>query len=543
MKDSKEWQEQRRRLKWVIGIRLVLVSLILGVGSFVLQVDRVAFYILVGFLNTISFAYLLLLRTPIPLLWQAALQLGIDFLALMGILHFSGGVDSIFIPLLLFPLIGAGVLLPWKGCALFTVWASLVYLTFILLENQAFIPFYPSASFPRWKFVELGYITAFRLFIFWCIAALSAELSYKLKMQAKAFHKLKNLHDIILDHINNGIMTVNDRNEIVYTNDMAQKLMGCTSNELLGQNWKKYFIFPAYNSNLDGDPFFGEFHGSEVSLKRKDNSTLPVDLEVTPIQDEHNRYYGKVMIFRDLTRIKELGRKKQEAERLAAIGELAAGIAHEIRSPLASISGSIEVLLRKKMFDVQHSHLVDILVRETRRLNSIVDNFLNYTRRPELEKRWMDLDQVLEEVMLLLRHSGKWKSQIEMRKVNHIPGQTRFWFDPNQMKEIFYNLLLNASESMSQEGEVVIELSDAMEGVPHVKVQITDRGCGIPKEFIAKIFKPFFTTKQSGTGMGLPIVHRIVQDHGGWIEVKSEEGKGSTFILHFPRGEEIRRAA
>lgn len=544
MKKIKEHQEQVKKLKLMIGIRLGLVSLILGVGAVILQVERFPFYILVGFFYFSSIFYLILLKSKISHLLQTTGQLALDVITLLGILHFSGGIDSVFIPLLMIPLIGAGILLPGSWCLGFTLSVSLGYLTGVALEILGVWPIAPHIELPHREMAEVGFITAYRLLLFWVVVFLSATLSRKLKMESKALRQLKNLHDIILEQIGTGILTVNTDHEIVFVNKGAQELIGASAEELLGLNWKSLFFFA--NSNFASDSWEESaqaIRGFEVSLRRQDGTKIPIGFNVTPLRDANNEYCGKVMIFRDLTRIKELERKKQQAERLAAIGEMAAGIAHEIRNPLASISGSVEILLRKNAFDSRYATLVDIILKEAHRLNNIVENFLNYSRRPELERRWVDLDQVLEEVVLLLRNNGKWSPSVAIQKVNLIEGKTHFWFDPNQMKQVFYNLLGNACESMPEGGDIEIRLSETQDVPTQVKVEILDEGCGIPDEVMPKIFTPFFTTKQNGSGIGLPIVHRIVQDHGGTIEVKSHVGQGSAFTLLFPRGIELRRAA
>lgn len=541
---TKEAQSWARTIKMLVGIRLALVSVVLGVGSLVLEVERFPFYVLISLFYLASIFYLGLLKTRLSPQGQIAIQMGMDLGTLFGILHFSGGVDSVFISLTLLPLIGAGFFLPWSWSMMGAILASLGYLNLVFFEYYGPLALLRLPEAPLHGAGELTYITFLRLLMFWIVTVLAAALAWKLRMEKSAMVRLKNLQDIILEQMGTGIITVNTKNEIIFVNKEAQKLIGAPGKELIGENWKPLFFFANANfTGIAGDEDAPLIRGYEVSLRRKDGTKIPIGFNVTPLKDSTNEYCGKVMIFRDLTRIKELERKKQQAERLAAIGEMAAGIAHEIRNPLASISGSVEVLMRKKAFDMKYGTLVDIILREAQRLNSIVENFLNYTRRPELERRWVDLDQVLEEVILLLRHNGKWGSKVEILKNNDLEGKTRFWFDPNQMKQVFYNLLLNACESMPEGGKIDVRMSETQDVPPQIRVEVADNGCGISDEQMPKIFTPFFTTKQTGSGIGLPIVHRIVQDHGGAIEVKSKVGSGSIFTVYLPRGEELKGAA
>jgi len=545
MTPKKFTQEKMREVRLLVGVRLIVVSVILGVGSFILPLDRLPFYLVIAGFYLMSLGALLLLKTRLTLSFQISVQLVLDLVGVLAVLHFSGGgVDSVFISLALLPLIGAGILLPWGGAMLFALLASVGYLALVSLEQAGLWMAFHSGETPVRTPIEWAYLVGLRLILLWVVTILAAALSRKLNTEHWELAKLQNLHNIILDQIGSGILTVNLKNEIVFVNKGAQQLIGAPARELLGTNWKSLFFFA--NSNFSGeawDESSQAVRGFEVTLRRKDGLKIPIGFNVSVLRDMNGATCGKVMIFRDLTRIKELERKKQQAERLAAIGEMAAGIAHEIRNPLASISGSVEVLVRKKAFDPKYASLVDIILREGHRLNGIIESFLNYTRRPELDRRWMDMHQVIEEVILLLRHNGKWLPSIRIKMENQIEGKTHFWFDANQMKQVFYNLLVNACEAMPEGGDIRVRICETADVPSLVRVEIADSGVGITEDRLKKIFTPFFTTKQTGTGIGLPIVHRIIQDHGGTIEVKSQAGKGATFAVQFPRGEEMRGAA
>lgn len=530
-------------LKLLIGIRLLVVSLILGLGSLVLMVEPFSFYALIGGFYFFSIIYLLLLKTKISFKNLVGFQLCIDVLLILGVLYFSGGTHSIFISLLLFPLIAGGLTLSFKRAVILNVFTSIGYIGLSVMEYFGLVPV-TLYGVLKHNLNEMLFIASLRLAIMWSASLLSSFLADKMRLQTGKYLRLKQLHDIILEQIGSGIITVNAENEIIYVNSGAEQLIGAPAEELVGTSWKPLFFFT--NSNFPRDQWEESaqvVRGYEVSLKRKDGTKIPIGFNVSKLTDQNNQYCGKVMIFRDLTRIKELERKQRQSERLAAIGEMAAGIAHEIRNPLASISGSVEVLMNKKAFDQKYGSLIDVILREAQRLNGIIESFLNYTRRPELEKRLVDIENILDEVVTLLKYNGKWRDSHKINKINLIKGKTRFWFDPNQVKQVFYNLISNACEVMPNGGEIEIKLSETEESPPQIRIDVSDQGVGITEEKLSQIFTPFYTTKKYGTGLGLAIVYRIIQEHGGSIEVSSQIGKGTRFSVYLPRGEEAVRAA
>lgn len=533
-----------RQIKFLVGIRLLLVFVLLGLGSVLLKVERFPFYGLMGSFYFLSIIYLLLIKTKISKMHLIGAQLVFDLILIFGVFHFSGGIHSVFISIVLLPLIAAGLFLPWSGCLFITLFATVGYLVLTSLEYFGLLPV--SDLFPQFhlELKEIAFLTSLRILMIWSVSFLSAFLANKLRIQTSSYIRLKRLHDLILEQIGSGIITVNSQNEIVYMNKGAEEIIGAKTKEYLGRNWKTLFFFsssPEVNELWEKSA--QGVRGYEVMLKRKDGSKVPIGFNVTRLTDQNQQFFGKVMIFRDLTRIKELERQQRQNERLAAIGEMAAGIAHEIRNPLASISGSVEILSSKKAFDKKFTPLIEVILREAQRLNGFIDSFLNFSKRPDLSKRLVDLEKVLDEVMELLRFNGKWKDLYQIQKINEIKGKTQFLFDPNQIKQVFYNLISNACEVMLEGGKIEVRLSESNETPRMIRIDIVDQGLGIPEEKLPKIFTPFYTTKKRGTGLGLAIVHRIIQEHGGSISVKSEVNKGTVFSVYLPRGDEALKAA
>ncbi|MGZ3539027.1 MAG: two-component system sensor histidine kinase NtrB, partial [Thermodesulfobacteriota bacterium] len=254
-------------------------------------------------------------------------------------------------------------------------------------------------------------------------------------------------------------------------------------------------------------------------------------------------------IFQDITKFKEMEVQIKRVDKMAAVGVLAAGMAHEIRNPLASLSGSIQMLKSELALDASQQHLMEISLRESERLNALITDFLLFAQPPQTNKILYPIGTIVDETIDLFTHSASFHDGIHILRPNG-HEEVRAPIDPNQMKQVFWNLFINAAQSMSHEGEIKVQLgkgnawglsslalSSQLKGMEWIKISITDSGSGIAPERKEKIFEPFFTTKENGTGLGLSIVHRIIENHNGLIKVDSELGKGSTFTLFLPANE------
>jgi signal transduction histidine kinase len=255
---------------------------------------------------------------------------------------------------------------------------------------------------------------------------------------------------------------------------------------------------------------------------------------------------GHTLIFQDITKFKEMEEQMKRVDKMAAVGVLAAGMAHEIRNPLASLSGSIQMLKTELTLDDHQQHLMEITLRESERLNALITDFLLFAQPPQTHKILYPIGRILEETIDLFIHSPSFHDGIRILR----PGgheEIRTSIDPDQMKQVFWNLLINAAQSMSNGGEIQVllgkgkawgatslSLSSQLRGKEWIKISITDSGNGIVPEEKEKIFEPFFTTKENGTGLGLSIVHKIIENHKGLIKVESELGRGSTFSIFLP---------
>jgi two-component system sensor histidine kinase PilS (NtrC family) len=237
----------------------------------------------------------------------------------------------------------------------------------------------------------------------------------------------------------------------------------------------------------------------------------------------------------------------KRVDKMAAIGLLAAGMAHEIRNPLASLSGSIQMLKSELRLKRHQQQLMTIIMRESERLNALVTDFLLFAQPPQTNKKPCEIRKVIEETINLFVNSPSFHEDIRIQPPT-LNENLQVMIDPDQMKQVFWNLLMNAAQSMFNAGEIRIFLEKQngiswetnlplltqTKGKEWVKISITDSGNGIPLQEREKIFEPFFTTKENGTGLGLSIVHKIIENHNGRIKVESEVGKGSTFAIFLP---------
>ena len=259
---------------------------------------------------------------------------------------------------------------------------------------------------------------------------------------------------------------------------------------------------------------------------------------LSALKDSSDQEIGSILIFQDLTKLREMEEDLKRADRLAAIGKMAAGIAHEIRNPLASISGSIEILKDELGNAGPNKQLMGIILREVGRLNSLIEDFLLFARPISPGKEKIHLNPLVKEILKMFANSPDFNPQIRLetryRDDLFIQG------DPHQIRQVFWNLFINAAQAMPKGGELLVELSKNSSSLPFSKgqangeISISDTGVGIEENEIGKIFDPFFTTKERGTGLGLSIVHSILESYGGKIKVQSQKGIGSVFSVYLP---------
>ena len=327
-------------------------------------------------------------------------------------------------------------------------------------------------------------------------------------------------------------MTTDVEGRINFFNEAAASILVVDSERAIGQDvvallGEKEDFLARLTEKLAGKRFL-RMEGAYLNRRGEE---LYLGMSVSHLLFDGEKKRGFLFIFQDLTEIKRLEREVRLKENLATMGEMAAGMAHEIRNPLASISGSVQVLAEAEELTEEQKRLMDIIVRESERLSGTLTEFLAYARPPRFEPDQIDLRRVLEETAMLLAHSSEVLPEHEIAL--QIPDTPVMLFaDPNQMKQITWNLARNALQAMPDGGR--LEMSASRNGSGGVVMTFRDQGIGISGGEVHKVFEPFSGSFKRGSGLGLAIVYRIVKDYNGLIQVDSVASKGTVVSVHFP---------
>jgi two-component system sensor histidine kinase HydH len=330
----------------------------------------------------------------------------------------------------------------------------------------------------------------------------------------------------------NGLLSINIEGKITSYNPLSLQLLGLKETEIQGMDFKKIIDFQAAGIIQTLDQCISVLD-REIIYRKPSGEIIPLALSITPILGESDICQGAVIILRDLSEIKQLEEKVRRAEKLAAIGELAAGVAHEIRNPLSSIRGFAQYLQRSLKDNPQQQEYAETMVSEVDRINTVVTDLLTIARPMEAELAPTDVTELIEHAVRLVQADAR------SRDVNvelNISDLSKIPLDPNKMAQAILNLLLNALQAVNSGGriEVGAELDPS---VSLLKIWVEDNGSGITTDQKDKIFDPFFTTREKGTGLGLAIVHKIVENHDGEIYLESPpagEKKGTRITLSIP---------
>ena len=355
--------------------------------------------------------------------------------------------------------------------------------------------------------------------------------SQELETRQKDLRDLQAFKDLIFQSAGTGLIALDREHRITAFNRAAEEIIGVTAAQAIGSDWPA-LIAPAVplasiEGAIDGNPRTSMRH--ETSLRRPDGSTVPVRMTFSALRSGEGERLGLISACEDLSAIRAMESRMRQADRLATLGRMAANIAHEIRNPLASLTGAIEVLTSPLAGEDSRERLSQIVARESERLNHIIKNFLEYARPAPLSITTFDVAAAAEDVMLLLEHRT---SPGSLKLIREFPPSVLWPVDAQQFRQVLWNLCLNAVEAMPDGGE--LRVSVGLRGET-LEVTVSDTGEGIAAGDVAHVFEPFFSTKEEGTGLGLALVHRVVQEHGGDIDVRSARGLGTTFTLTLPR--------
>jgi len=342
------------------------------------------------------------------------------------------------------------------------------------------------------------------------------------------------LNESIVRCIRSGLITLDRERRIMSVNEAASSITDQDGKALLGRKVEAFLgRIPLEELEIEDAASTSPFRW-EQSYGCQDGKGLMLGCSGAVLRDHNGDPFGHLIVFQDLTYYKQMEEALRRKEKLAAIGEMAAGLAHEIRNPLASLYGSIQLLQAEVSLEGTQERLMDIVLKESERLDALITDFLLFAFPHTGETESVPLQDLVEETLELFRKAPHLQEGLNV-DVRMDPG-VRIDGNRRQLQQILWNLLLNAAQSMSGDGEIRVEAEQTRSRacVPSVSWRVQDTGRGIAAENLARIFDPFYTSRQGGTGLGLAIVHRIVENHGGRIHVRSDLGKGTVFEIDLP---------
>ncbi|HYM78537.1 MAG TPA: ATP-binding protein [Candidatus Dormibacteraeota bacterium] len=526
--------DERNWLVWLVRVRIFILTLLLAIELAVAQfspapVPMRLFISTILFWYSLSLFYVLLLSFWQEHRLQASLQVLTDVVLVSLVVHETGGWDSSLNFLYPLVIIVASVLLPRVWAGLVAALAFILYGSVLELNYYGVIPSYCSTH-PGLK--TLQSIIFVNLFAFLAVAYLAGLLTAKLRqvgVQLKdasgALESLQALHENIIHSISSGLITTSLDGRITLVNAAAERLLERSSAELVGTPVQQLFLDRL--PSVDSQQLHGEVRFDPPTKFRK---TLRVRASALTVPERGD--LGYVYSLDDLTEIRRLEREVRMQDRLAAVGRLAAAIAHEIRNPLTSIAGSVSMLSGVPEMNEDHRRLLDIVTRESQRLNAIITDFLAYSRTKQYHFDKADVIQLVEDTLTLMDH--RMTAEKTGITINRRFATRQAWVlaDGDKLKQVFWNLCENAVRAMKNGGS----LTAAVESLgDDWQVSFIDTGTGMTPQQIEKIFEPFQSNFEGGTGLGLAIVYQIVQAHEGKVWARSKPGQGTTFVLRLRR--------
>ena len=537
MRESSPDHQQRsidsRSLTWYLVFRTAIITLLLGGAAIFYLKGTVYRTVIPPLFGLIGVAYAqalvsaLLLKKIRHIQLFAQLQIVWDLLFVTVLIVLTGGVESVFSFAYLLVIISTSFLLSRRltviaaACAviLFGGILDLQYFNYLQVFNLE-----PSA--PSGTFFSALFVHAVAFFL---TAVLSGTLADRwrrseeqLQLKNIDFAELEKMNRTILAHINSGLMLINPQGRIRSFNRAATEITGLPLHEVYDQEVAR--IFPELK--IDSGHSDSLINRAEGGFRKPSGEQLILGYAATPAHGSRGEALGVLVTFQDLTQLKKIEEDLKRADRLAAVGRLAAAMAHEVRNPLASISGSVQMLMEAQHVPPEDQRLMGIVVSEADRLNGLLTDFLNFARPKPPEKGIVNVHDVLQELSAMLTRDGRFV-QIQVT-VDCAPGHL-IALDRGQIFQVLWDLAINAAEALAGSGHLRFVVPTG-----RTEIMIEDDGPGIPEDIREQIFEPFFSTKEKGTGLGLASVYSVMEAHGGSVGIARSESGGAQFILRFP---------
>lgn len=549
----------QKQLQWMLLLRVILYTLLLGITfilselgfHFIILPNSLLILLLIAVYSVSIFSAVLLYRTCKNFKRFGFIQSLIDTFFASALVYATGISSSIFTSVYFFSIITGGLILPRRGGLFAAAAATLIYGSILTLEFLGVTPGYfnsfdytPAVSLP-----ELINLFAVKGLTFFLAALLSAMFGMRLTSTEEvlsstihSFDRLSHLYKTIFDNISTGIITTNDKNMITSANNAARSITGYSLSELIGTSLDT--LFPNFDMRSKATR-------QAIDFTKKDGTKIRIgysftSLNITSEDGESSRLEtdydedSKLVTLQDISEVEKLERKIRQGEKMAAIGMMSAGIAHDFRNPLTAISGSAQVLAKEFSAGLpvdRHDNLelTNIILRESNRLITTISDFLKFARPDIAERQWFSLTNCIEEVLQVCRADPKWPATSTFSvKIN---PKTDIWADEKQFFTVMSHLIQNAIAFCPQGNETVhIEAVEKKysDNKDILLITVEDNGPGIRKEMHDKIFEPFYTSRADGTGLGLAIVRQTLEGHRGSVEISDSILGGAKFTVKLP---------
>jgi two-component system sensor histidine kinase PilS (NtrC family) len=528
----------RRRLTYLVLYRAALITLVLGATTVLYWLgdadlaapSAMSLYGIIGVTYLLTLVYALWLRTATRPALLAHIQLAGDLVIASVLVHITGGAQSAYTFFFPLTVIGAALVSSRRATAWVAVSAASLFLLIGLFGWAGVLPALPGQYLRPYDLsaIELSRSLGLNLAALLGVSVLALTLSRQLQLERGAAADLLVLHSDVVRCLSSGLVTVDPGDAVLTINQVACDILVTTPETAVGASVDR--IVPGLAARLHQLGERASLQRAELELPRPGGAVV-LGVSVSPLHDRGGRFLGRVVNFQDLTELRKMEHNVRHAERLAVVGGLAAGVAHEIRNPLASISGSIELLHQMPQVDDDSRALMSIVVREIDRLNGLLTDLLDYANPRPLRIEPLDLAGLVRDTVGVFgQDRGLGPVAIELVGGDEL-APIEMSADAAKLRQVLWNLLRNAADAASRGGgHVSLELA---RHETEVELRVRDDGPGIPAEHRERVFEPFFTTKSQGTGLGLATVHSLVSDHRGTIQFETDE-RGTCFVVRLP---------